>query len=132
MQLGMFREALEYFQKARALSGDLPYVTGILAHCYAIMGDQEKAECLKEELLLLAQERHVPSVTFALLDSALNKPDEAYAWLKKAFIERESPLAYLNVYPTYDSLRADPRVQEIIRQMRLAPTMTAVNRSIES
>ncbi len=132
MQLGMFREALQYFQKARALSGDLPYVTGILAHCYAIMGDQEKAELLKEELLQLSLERHVPSVTFALLNNALNKPDEAYTWLKKAFNERECPLAYLNVYPTYDSLRADPRVQDMIRQMRLVPPMTAVKRSIES
>lgn len=131
MQLGMFNEALEYFQRARALSGDLPYVTGILAHCYAVMGDHEKAGQMNEELLHLSQERHVPSITFALLNNALNKPDEAYAWLKKAFIERECPLAYLNVYPTYDSLRADPRVQNMIRELGLVRPTASANRTAE-
>ena len=107
-------------------------MTGILAHCYAVMGDHEKAQQLHQELLHLSLERHVPSMTFALLNSALDKPDEAYAWLKKAFIEREYPLSYLNVYPTYEGLRADPRVQEMIRELGLVRPMAAVSRPIES
>ncbi|MFN8006685.1 MAG: hypothetical protein U0V70_06645 [Terriglobia bacterium] len=121
MQLGMFDDALRFFHKARELSGDLPYVIGLLAHCYAVMGEVEKAESLKVTLLNLSQERHVPSMTFALLYSALHKPDEAFRWLEKAFAERECPLAYLNVYPTYESLRTDERVQELIRKLGVAP-----------
>lgn len=132
MQLGMFSEALEYFQKARGLSGDLPYVTGILAHCHAIMGQVEKAERLMQELLHLSIERHVPSMTFALLNSALNRPDEAFAWLEKAFSERECPLAYLKVYPTYDALRTDARVQDLILKLGLVRPRARANRSTES
>lgn len=120
-QQGMLEKALDFFLKGKELSGDLPYITGVIAHCHAMMGRFSQAEKLLGELLLLAQERYIPSSTLALVYSGLNKMDEAFRWLERAFAERESSLVYLNVYPTYDILRQDPRFHALVGRMGLLP-----------
>ena len=48
----------------------------------------------------------------------LGKTDEAFAELKKSLDNREFQLLYLRVDPRLDSLRNDPRYQELVKQMR--------------
>ncbi|PYV44329.1 MAG: hypothetical protein DMG06_06885 [Acidobacteria bacterium] len=123
-QKGMLDRALECFVKGKELSGDLPYITGVIAHCHAMMGRFSQAEKLLGELLLLAQERYIPSTTLALVYSGLNNLDEAFRWLERAFAERECSLVYLNVYPTYDNLRQDPRFHALIDRIGFPPIPT--------
>ena len=116
-QKGMLAKALEHFLKGKELSGHLPYITGIIAHCHAMMGRFSRAEKLLAELLLLARQRYIPSTTLALVYSGLNNRDEAFRWLERAFAERECSLVYLNVYPTYDNLRQDPRFHDLVHRI---------------
>jgi hypothetical protein len=44
----------------------------------------------------------------------------ALAWLDRAYAERNGPLVFLNVDPAFDSLRGDPRFQELRRRVGLA------------
>ena len=116
---GMLEEALAHFRKARSSSGDIPYVTGILAHCHALMGEDKEARKLLAELLNLSKKRYVPSTTLALIYAGLNELDGAFEWLEMAFRKREGPLVYINVYLTYDCLRSDPRFCSLVRRIGL-------------
>ena len=117
---GLLDEALAHFKKARSSSGDIPYVTGILAHCHTLRGENKEARKLLTELLDLSKRRYIPSTTFALIYAGLNEVDRAFEWLDLAFQKREGPLVYVNVYPTYDCLRSDPRFISLVKRMRLA------------
>ena len=52
--------------------------------------------------------------------AALDRRDEAFQWLSKAYENRSSFLPYLKVDRAYDTLRADPRFMELLKHMNLA------------
>lgn len=112
--------ALNCFERGLELSGDLPYVRGIVAHCYALMGRRKEAEAILNGLLRLSKGRYVSSMTLALIFIGLGRFDEAIRCVEKAYKVMEGPLVFLNVYPTYDPIRNHPRCQEMIRSMGLA------------
>ncbi len=60
---------------------------------------------------------------FARTYAALGDKDRALQALEKAFAERE-PMAWLNVDPEWDPIRADPRFQDLVRRVGL-PVNTA-------
>jgi hypothetical protein len=45
----------------------------------------------------------------------------ALTWLKKAFEEREPFMVSLNVDPFWNSLRSEPRFQDLERRMNFPP-----------
>ncbi len=49
-----------------------------------------------------------------------NDKDEALAWLQKAYLQHSSALTALKVDPIYDSLRDDPRFQDVLQRVGLA------------
>ena len=53
-------------------------------------------------------------------DMATSDKDEAFHWLDKAVQEHSDGLAFLNVDPTDDPLRSDPRFQVLLRHLRLS------------
>jgi TolB-like protein/DNA-binding winged helix-turn-helix (wHTH) protein len=46
---------------------------------------------------------------------------QALEWLKKGFEVRDPNMPYINVDPTYDRLRSDPRFQDLLRRMNFPP-----------
>jgi len=111
--------ALKCFERGSELSGGLPYVRGIVAHCYALMGRNQEAEDILKALVKLSKRRYVSSMTLALIYIGLGRFDEAIKCIEKAYQVMEGPLVFLNVYPTYDPIRNHPRCQEMIRNMGL-------------
>jgi hypothetical protein len=55
-----------------------------------------------------------------MLHAALGETDAAFSWLDRAYEQRRGWLAYLNVEPMLDGLRADPRFRRLQERMRLA------------
>jgi adenylate cyclase len=55
----------------------------------------------------------------AILYAWAGEKNHALAWLEKGFEARDPNMPYINVDPTYDSLRADPRFQALLRRMNL-------------
>jgi TolB-like protein len=50
----------------------------------------------------------------------LGEKDEAFAWLEKAYQQREYELTLLRVSPEIDNLRSDPRFTDLLRRVGLA------------
>jgi len=46
-----------------------------------------------------------------------NWREEALRWLEKAYEEHNYTVLYLRTWPAWDSLRDDPRFQDLLRRM---------------
>lgn len=121
VQKEMYGEALEMFQMAKTLCRDIPYVTAVLSHTHALAGHLAEARRLMHELLELSKRRYVPSTSFALMAIGLGEMEQAFDWLEKAADEREGPLVYLKVHPSYACLRTFPRFHALLRRLGLGP-----------
>ena len=55
----------------------------------------------------------------ALVYTGLGDNEEAIVWLEKAYEAHDSELVFLRVFPQFEALRSDPRVQDILRRMNL-------------
>ena len=55
----------------------------------------------------------------AQIYASIGEKDRAFAWLDKAYDERNPMLAYAKVMPYYDNLRADPRFAGLLQRLGL-------------
>jgi tetratricopeptide (TPR) repeat protein len=66
-----------------------------------------------------AKERYVPRVMMVYIYGVLGENDRAFAWLEKAFAERESSMPSLKSFIAWDPIRPDPRFKEMVRRVGL-------------
>lgn len=119
-QQGKFAEALQTLRKAQDLLKGNTAVAADIAHLSAISGDKPAALRILEQLKKTPQGTYVSPVEIALIYLALERKAEALQWLEKGYVERSDLLVYLNVDPRLDSLRSDPRFQDLLRRVGLA------------
>jgi eukaryotic-like serine/threonine-protein kinase len=119
LQQGMYEEATASFQEAIASSQhDVMAVAG-LGHVAARRGQVTDARNLLDQLHQRARDHYVTPVAFAGLYVTLGDFDAAFEWLEQAYRERRGWLAYLNIEPLLDDVRADPRFHRLVERMRL-------------
>jgi eukaryotic-like serine/threonine-protein kinase len=118
----MFEDAIVEMQKAVTLSGTgRVYYLGQLGNVYAVSGKRNEALRIIDELMELSQRRYVSPSSFAIVYIGLGDKDQAFAWLEKAYEERSTFLTEFKVEPMFDSLRSDPRFQDLLRRVNLPP-----------
>lgn len=114
---GMYREAIANYQEAMRLSGTSPGVPIYLGAAYAKAGEREKAlDILKQSE---TSKEYVSPNELAVLYVALGEREKAFASLEKAYAARDSQLQFLKVESNFDSLRDDPRFQDLLRRVGL-------------
>ena len=88
-----------------------------------LCGVREETEALRllAQLSETSRQRHVSPDAFAMIYAGLGEKDRVFEWLEKGYDERPSGLQYLRVEPRMESLRSDPRYQELLRRMGLPP-----------
>lgn len=113
----MYREAIAEYQRANKL-GDLSYSLQIYSGAtYAKMGEREQALSILKQLQTSSS--YVSPAQLAILYAALDRREEAFASLMKAYAEHDLWLQSLGVDPNYDSLRSDPRFADLMRKVGL-------------
>jgi hypothetical protein len=65
----------------------------------------------------LSKHRYVSPLAFAKIDAALGDREAAFRWLDRAYKERATGLIELGVDSGFDTLRSDPRFQELERRI---------------
>jgi len=115
-QQGKYSQAVAELEKAE---GPTLEARTDIAHVYAISGRRAEAEKILQEFALRAKDHYVPPTDFAKIHAGLGNKDEAFAWLEKAYAERESRMEFIKTDPNYDSLHSDPRFQEMLRRLNL-------------
>jgi len=68
----------------------------------------------------LSSREQVPPPVFILAYSGVGDKDKAFAYMEKAYAEHWNELTSIGVEPAYDSLRSDPRFQDLLRRVGLA------------
>ena len=115
----MFTEATAEFHQAISLSGGKPVYLAALAHAHALSGRETEARGVVEELEVHARHTYVPAYEIAVIYAGLREPEQAFAWLEKAYEERGGWIGYFKVDPRLDSLRSDKRFRTLLRRIGL-------------
>jgi TolB-like protein/DNA-binding winged helix-turn-helix (wHTH) protein/Tfp pilus assembly protein PilF len=111
--------AIPVLERAVSVTGRSAGVIGTLIWAYAHAGRRADALRLLGELKKRQQTGYIPAVAFVNAYVGLGDNDQAFAWFERAYQEKSNVLKFLKVFPPYDSLRDDPRFQDLIRRVGL-------------
>ena len=114
--------SIRAFKKSVDLSRRAPVALAGLGFGLARVGRTAEAETILTELLAVQSRRYLPEFYTACLFAALGRRDEAFEWLDRSYREHANGLNLLRVSPLVDDLRADPRFEELLRRLDLAPS----------
>lgn len=117
VQKKMFAEAIDEFEKVVTMIGRDPGALAALGYAYGVSGNKDEARKLLAELIEQSERRYIAPYRLALVCIALNEKDLAFGWLEKGYAEHDLGLACLKVEAMADSLRSDPRYDELLRRV---------------
>jgi TolB-like protein/Tfp pilus assembly protein PilF len=123
LEKSMFAEAIAEFEKGVAMPLGKVAPLSSLAYAYARAGRKAEAQKILDQLNKLSKQQYIQPRLMARIYVGLGDKDKAFEFLEKSFDDRsiESGFATLNVDPTFDPLRSDPRLPELLRRMNLQP-----------
>ncbi len=119
VQKGLHAQAISELQSATSLSGDSPIYMAQVGVAYAAAGKNAEALSVIDQLQKVARQSYVSSYGLAQIYAALGDKQHAMKWLQSAYDERAVWMQYLKVDPVLDSVRSQPRFQNLVRQMGL-------------
>jgi predicted metal-dependent enzyme (double-stranded beta helix superfamily) len=91
----------------------------VLGYAYAVAGKKSEAQQILRELTKLSEDRYGVAHSVARIHAALREKDQAFEWLQKACMERDPQVIWLNVDPTFESLRSDSQFGQLLQDMGL-------------
>jgi non-specific serine/threonine protein kinase len=115
----MWGEAIAAIQKYVELSSEAVNAVSVLGLAYGSAGMKDEALKILERLDGFSKDRYVGSLWRALVWLGLGEKNKALENLEKAYLERESVMAFLKVWPILDGLRSEPRFQALLKKMNL-------------
>jgi len=118
---GMYAEAMAECEIIRLLPGGNLVSRALLGYVDALAGRRDEALNILQGLKPLLEGSLLLLYRAAFLCAALNERDQAFELLDKACDERFALMIYLKVYAVFDNLRSDPRFQDLLRRVGLAP-----------
>jgi TolB-like protein/Tfp pilus assembly protein PilF len=93
--------------------------TALLAMMYAYAGRIEESNVILDRLLDSRATRYVDPFVISQIYGSLGDEINALKWLERAVNEKSAGVAYVRVFPTFDSLRNNPRFLALLKQMGL-------------
>ena len=115
----MYSEAIAAFERLKELSKDPKGAMLELAVTYFRMGERDKGLEIYEELMELSKTEYISRLPLALVHNESGNREKAFELLEQGFAARDSNLVYLLCEPTFDSVRSDPRFQDLVNRMGL-------------
>ncbi|MEP6911296.1 MAG: protein kinase [bacterium] len=128
---GMYEQAIAEFRgsiqspgegslKEGSVEND-PEVAASLAFAYGKAGKRKEAEAILERFKTLSGQRYVSPTYFAIAYAGLNDPNQAIAYLNKAYESRHPGLVLIRIDPLFDGLRTDARFKQIVQRFEPIP-----------
>ena len=116
-QTGRFEEAISELRTAMITVSVDPIVAASLGHTYALAGQEVKARKILHELLT---QKICEPYEIAMVYQGLGDRQQALGWLRKLKNNEGELLMLLRIDPRLDSLRDEPRFQELLDPARAA------------
>jgi TolB-like protein len=115
---GMFNKAIVENQRWGEHTGNKVKTEVALVQIYAAAGYKDEATKLLSHIdanNLSGNDYRGMATTYA----SLGKNDKAFEWLEKSYERREESLCSIKIDPKMDSLRSDPRFDELVKKIGL-------------
>ena len=112
-KMGRYELAIDEGEKGVKLSGGSPLMNAALAQTFATAGKRERAIQILDDLTNLAKQKYVAPYFLAGIHIGLGEDDRAIEYLEKSYEEHSHWLIYLHLDPSMDSLRSNPRFQDL-------------------
>ena len=115
---GMYPQAIEEYQKVFAIEGEkTTSALCFLGYALAMSGKRSEAEAILNKLK--SGKEYVSPAELAVLYVGLGDKEGALSSLEKAYAAHDVQMGLLKVDPNFDSLRSDPRFQDLMRKVGL-------------
>jgi TolB-like protein/Tfp pilus assembly protein PilF len=124
---GRYEMAIAEGEKAVKLSNGSPMMCAALAQTFAASGRKKEALTLLEHLKRLAEQKYVAPHFLAGIHVALGESDLAFEYLEKSYERHSHWLIYLHLDPGMDSLRDDPRFEDLVQRVGLSSPAVAIS-----
>ena len=118
-ETGRYDEAITVHRRACELTNRPPNFAAQLGRAYAVAGRTAEARGVLAELTDPPADSYVSQFDLTIIHAALGDRERAFECLERAFEEHSDHLPYLAVNPRLDSLRDDPRLNDLLRRMGL-------------
>ncbi len=119
VQMGRLELAVREYRKAVELSGQGAEALANLGYAEALAGRRRDALDILARLNEQSVHRPVSAAYRALIYAALGDRRQAFAWLEEAYRQHETGMIWLRTAPEFNSLRHDPRFQDLERRVGL-------------
>jgi DNA-binding winged helix-turn-helix (wHTH) protein/TolB-like protein/Flp pilus assembly protein TadD len=116
---GNYAEALRVVERAPPQAKSKRRMKIILAIVYFHSGEKGKTEDLLREFEASARAADGHDAELAAVYAQIGRKDDAIAALQRGFSTRDDRMMWIKTNRHYDSLRDDPRFQEILKKMKL-------------
>jgi len=116
---GKYEEALAVLGKAGAGGKTDLYGRTLEGFMYARTGRKKEALEVVGEFTAVMQQGRMVSLAIAAVYGGLEDWDKTFAWLDKAYENREVGLTDLKISPSWEKLRKDPRYALLMKKMGL-------------
>jgi serine/threonine protein kinase/tetratricopeptide (TPR) repeat protein len=120
-ELKRFDEAVAPTEAAALYSGSHPWAVALGGMLHAAAGRVEAARAVARELITRQQTSmappFVPPLAIALVFAQLNDRDAEFEWMERAMEARDGWLVMTRADPSFDPVRDDPRLADIIRRI---------------
>lgn len=114
----LYPEAIAAMHQATELSQGAPTFLLGLAQAYAWAGKRDEALIMLQQMKDGAHKQYVTPYGMARVYTALDENEEAIRWLQTAYEENATWMILLKTDPHLDTLRADPRFQDLLGRMK--------------
>lgn len=119
---GKFAQAFESLEKAARLEElTNSNVQAFLGYFHAVEGNRAEALKALEKLTELEQKGRGSWGARAVIHTGLQEKEQAFSYLEKALADHEWWVFTLKANPVFDSLRSDPRFDDLLRRTGLTP-----------
>jgi tetratricopeptide (TPR) repeat protein len=115
---GDHENAITCFERATAVSDNVPTAIGALGRAYAMAGKWKEVRQLLSKRDNLARHRYVSPYGRVLIYLGL-KDAAVFDWLERSCNERAGWLMYLATDPRFDSLRGGARFQALLDKLHI-------------
>ena len=115
--IGSHEEAIAAFTEATAIAPANLLSKAFLGYAQGLAGREDTAREILADLERQRADTYVSGALLAHVHLGLGELEPALSRLEEAVDERAVILIYLDTWPAYDPLRADPRFQALLRRM---------------
>ncbi|HYN83320.1 MAG TPA: protein kinase [Gemmatimonadaceae bacterium] len=116
---GRSAEAVKELERSIAGSAEpSSHYLAMLGCSYARAGRKAEAVKILKDLEAKATKDLASAFDVASLYAALSDKEQALGWLEQGYAKRDYWLVEIHAWPWFDSLRSEPRFQDLLRRMR--------------